>query len=120
MSSEETLIHVRLLAGERSGIRIAALSHEDFQAILIPSSRLHNAKEYTEGRLAVYLLLEKTVPRVYIGQTDDAFERLNSHNGRTVWPDEPQWDTMIVLRSKTEGGLSYGTSNGWNCVESRA
>jgi hypothetical protein len=56
MTSQETEIHIRLLAGEPPRIRIARMPYRDVQAILIPRGKLTRAKQHHEwNRLAVYL-----------------------------------------------------------------
>lgn len=113
MSTQETEIHVRLLTGELSGIRIADFRRDDLQAILIPRRRLCDAKQHTDRRLAVYLLLETAGATGYIGQTDDAWRRLNYWNNKEDW-----WKTAIALTSKTEHGLNLDDIHWleWRCI----
>jgi hypothetical protein len=51
--------------------------------------------------LAVYLLLDTIKPMVYVGQTDDAWKRVNEHDRGKDW-----WRTAIVLASKSSDGLA--------------
>ncbi len=118
-NSQQTLIHVTLLAGEPPWIRIASIPHHDVQAILIPRNKLSEAEQHSEwNRLAVYLLFGKSEetaePAVYIGQTDTAWERLSNHN-RT----KDFWKTAIVVISKTEDGLTHDDIQWleWRCIQ---
>ena len=113
MSTQETEIHVRLLTGELSGIRIADFHRDDLQAILIPRRRLSDAEQHTYKRLGVYLLFETAGPTGYIGQTDDVWRRLN------YWKQQGGlWKTAIALTSKTEHGLNLDDIHWleWRCI----
>ena len=106
MSSQETEITIRLLTG---GIRLVELRYDEPRAIVIPRrSLLSHARQHTDKRKAVYLLLaaEAAKPRVYIGSTNDAWERLKVHFGNLKW-----WKTAIVLTSKGESGFSLDAIN---------
>jgi hypothetical protein len=69
---------------------------------------LRHAKDHINKRHAVYLLLaaEGARPRVYIGSTNDAWERIKVHFGNLKW-----WKTAVALTSKTEPALSLDAIN---------
>jgi hypothetical protein len=113
-SPEGTKIYISLHTGELSGIRIAELPYVSVQAIFIPRDRLGEAKQHIQNRLAVYFLLDTVERTVYIGQTDDAWERISYHNNTKNW-----WRTAVVLVSQTEHGLSLDDIKWleWQCIK---
>lgn len=95
-------IQIYLPTGEPRGIRIAEITTRIIQAILIPRSELASGKLRQElDHPGVYFLFgegeDKAKPIVYIGQTEDARKRLDSHN-----KNKPFWQTVVYCISKTQ------------------
>ena len=85
-----------------NGIRIAEITTRIVQAVLIPRSDLAQGKLRKElNLLGVYFLFgedeEGAKPIVYIGQTEDARKRFDSHNKIKMF-----WKTTIFCVSKTQ------------------
>ena len=101
-SSTAKTIQIYLPTGEPRGIRIAEITTRIIQAILIPRSELASGKLRQElDHPGVYFLFgegeDKAKPIVYIGQTEDARKRLDSHN-----QNKPFWQTVVYCISKTQ------------------
>ncbi|ELP33813.1 MULTISPECIES: GIY-YIG nuclease family protein [Rhodopirellula] len=95
-------IQIYLPTGEPRGIRIAEITTRIVQAVLIPRSDLTLGKLRPELDLpGVYFLFgegeDEAKPIVYIGQTEDARKRLDSHNKTKTF-----WKTAIFCVSKTQ------------------
>ncbi len=95
-------IQIYLPAGEPRGIRIAEITTRIVQAVLIPRSDLAQGKLRNELDLpGIYLLFgegeDEAKPIVYIGQTEDARKRFDSHNKTKTF-----WKTAIFCVSKTQ------------------
>ena len=95
-------IQIYLPAGEPRGIRIAEITTRIVQAVLIPRSDLAQGKLRKELDLpGIYFLFgedeEGAKPIVYIGQTEDARKRFDSHNKTKTF-----WKTAIFCVSKTQ------------------
>lgn len=96
------IIQIYLPTGEPRGIRIAEITTRIVQAVLIPRSDLAQGKLRKELDLpGIYFLFgegdDEAKPIVYIGQTEDARTRLESHNKRRTF-----WKTAIFFVSKTQ------------------
>jgi len=100
-SATAKTIQIYLPAGEPRGIRIAEITTRIVQAVLIPRSDLAQGKLRKELHLqGVYFLFgerdDEAKPIVYIGQTEDARKRFDSHNKTKTF-----WKTAIFCVSKT-------------------
>ncbi|GAB5406656.1 MAG: GIY-YIG nuclease family protein [Aureliella sp.] len=95
-------IQIYLPTGEPRGIRIAEITTRIVQAVLIPRSDLAQGKPRKELDLpGIYFLFgedeEGAKPIVYIGQTEDARKRFDSHNKTKTF-----WKTAVFCVSKTQ------------------
>ena len=95
-------IQIYLPAGEPRGVRIAEITTRIVKAVLIPRSDLAQGKLRKELELpGVYFLFcegeDEAKPIVYIGQTEDARKRFDSHNKTKTF-----WKTLIFCVSKTQ------------------
>lgn len=95
-------IQIYLPAGEPRGIRIAEITTRIVQAVLIPRSDLAQGKLRKELDLpGIYFLFgegeDEAKPIVYVGQTEDARKRFDSHNKTKTF-----WKTAIFCVSKTQ------------------
>lgn len=95
-------IQIYLPTGEPRGIRIAEVTTRIVQAVLIPRSDLGHGKLRKELDLpGVYFLFgedeDAAKPIVYVGQTEDARRRLDSHSNTKAF-----WKTAIICVSKTQ------------------
>jgi len=101
-TSTAKTIQIYLPTGEPRGIRIAEITTRIVQAVLIPRSDLAQGKLRKELNLpGVYFLFgedeEGAKPIVYVGQTEDARQRFDSHNKTKTF-----WKTAIFCVSKTQ------------------
>lgn len=95
-------IQIYLPTGEPRGIRIAEITTRIIKAVLIPRSDLAQGKLRKELDLpGIYFLFgedeDGAKPIVYIGQTEDARKRFDSHNKTKTF-----WKTAIFCVSKTQ------------------
>ncbi|KAA1260412.1 GIY-YIG catalytic domain protein [Rubripirellula obstinata] len=95
-------IQIYLPTGEPRGIRIAEITTRIVQAVLIPRSDLAQGKLRKELDLpGIYFLFgegeDEAKSIVYIGQTEDARKRFDSHNKTKTF-----WKTAIFCVSKTQ------------------
>ena len=95
-------IQIYLPTGEPRGIRIAEITTRIVKAVLIPRSDLPQGKLRKELDLpGIYFLFgedeDEAKPIVYIGQTEDARKRLDSHSKTKTF-----WKTAIFCVSKTQ------------------
>jgi hypothetical protein len=95
-------IQIYLPTGEPRGIRIADITTRLVLAVLIPRSELATGKQRWElDHLGVYFLFgedeDGAKPIVYIGQTEDARKRFDSHNKTKTF-----WKTAIFGVSKSQ------------------
>lgn len=95
-------IQIYLAAGEPRGIPIAEIATPIVQAVFIPRSELARFKFRKELNLPGidFLFVEvkdEAKPIVYIGQTEDARTRFDSHNKTMTF-----WKTGIFCVSKTQ------------------
>jgi hypothetical protein len=94
-------IQIYLPTGEPRGIRIADITTRLVLAVLIPRSELAIAKQRWElDHPGIYFLFgedEGAKPIVYIGQTEDARKRFDSHNSTKTF-----WKTAIFCVSKSQ------------------
>jgi hypothetical protein len=94
-------IQIYLPTGEPRGIRIADITTRLVLAVLIPRSELAIAKQRWElDHPGIYFLFgedEGAKPIVYIGQTEDARKRFDSHNNTKSF-----WKTAVFCVSKSQ------------------
>ena len=94
-------IQIYLPTGEPRGIRIADITTRLVLAVLIPRSELAAAKQRWElDHPGIYFLFgedDGAKPIVYIGQTEDARKRFDSHNNTKSF-----WKTAVFCVSKSQ------------------
>lgn len=94
-------IQIFLPDGNPTSIKIADLTNRMISATLIPRSKLVDAGVREEVRkYGIYFLFgedeEKAKPISYIGETEDCFERIKTHNKNKEF-----WNYAVVISSKT-------------------
>lgn len=97
-----TTIQIFLPDGNPRSIRLAEITNRTIQAILIPRAKLSEAGRREElQRCSVYFLIgssdEDSKPLIYVGEAEDAFNRLKQHNRSKDF-----WATTIAIVSKTQ------------------
>ena len=111
-------IQIYLPTGEPRGIRIADITTRLVLAVLIPRSELAVGKSRSElDHPGVYFLFgedeDGAKPIVYVGQTEDARKRFDSHNKIKTF-----WKTAILCISKsqnfTQAHIRYLE---WYCIQ---
>jgi hypothetical protein len=100
MSRPQT-IQIFLPDGNPTSIKIADLTNRMITAVLIPRNKLAEVASREEvRRYGVYFLFggdeEKAKPISYIGETEDCFERIKTHNKNKEF-----WNYAVVLSSKS-------------------
>jgi hypothetical protein len=109
--SRPQTIQIFLPDGNPTSIRIADITNRMITAVLIPRSKLGDVAARQEvRRYGIYFLFgeneEKAKPITYIGETDDCFIRLQSHNRAKEF-----WNYAVVISSKsnnfTKGHVKY-------------
>lgn len=90
-------IQIFLPFGSPRGIKIAEITNRTVQAIYIPRNQLNEASKRMEvTNVGIYFLFgqgeDNAVPRVYIGEAENCYERLKQHNR-----DKEFWDVAIVF-----------------------
>ncbi len=101
MSRPQT-IQIFLPDGNPTSIKIADLTNRLIVAVLIPRNKLIECGIRQEIRkYGIYFLFgineDKAKPIAYIGETDDCFERLKSHNRNKEF-----WTYAIAITSKSD------------------
>ncbi|MES2766014.1 MAG: GIY-YIG nuclease family protein [Bacteroidota bacterium] len=102
MINRPQTIQIFLPDGNPTSIKIADLTNRLMVAILIPRNKLLDTEVRPEiKKYGIYFLFgineDKAKPIAYIGETDDCFERLKSHN-RT----KDFWNYAIAITSKSD------------------
>lgn len=93
--------------GTLEGLRIIELSESSIRAFVVPRLKLSNLKEYAEIlQPALYLLVNSGENQVYIGESENFFHRIKTHDQA-----KPFWDTAIAIVSATntleKGDVKY-------------
>lgn len=94
-------IKIFLIDGEPNGLKIVELSNWVGQAIVIPRNKLKETNARPECRKpAVYFLIGKNseealLSSVYIGEAEDSWIRLSTHDNSKDF-----WQTAVVFTSK--------------------
>ncbi len=94
-------IQIFLPDGNPTSIKIADLTNRMVTAVLIPRNKLAEVGTRDEVRkYGVYFLFggdeERAKPISYIGETEDCFERIKTHN-----KSKDFWNYAVVISSKT-------------------
>ncbi|MBK9543382.1 MAG: GIY-YIG nuclease family protein [Bacteroidetes bacterium] len=94
-------IQIFLPDGNPTSIKIADLTNRMITAVLIPRNKLVEVSSRDEvRRYGIYFLFggdeEKAKPISYIGETEDCFERIKTHNKTKEF-----WNYAVVISSKS-------------------
>lgn len=100
-TSRPQTIQIFLPDGNPTSIKIADLTNRMIYAILVPRNKLAEVGLREEVRkYGIYFLFgineEKAKPIVYIGETEDCFERIKTHN-----KNKDFWNYAVIISSKT-------------------
>ncbi|NBV06805.1 MAG: GIY-YIG nuclease family protein [Proteobacteria bacterium] len=101
MTSKPKTIEIFLPDGDPKSIKTASITSRIVEATYIPRSKVDLAKiRENLNSPAVYILAtssqDHSKPEVYIGETENFIQRLNTHNARMDF-----WDYAISFTSKT-------------------
>lgn len=94
-------IQIFLPDGNPTSIKIADLTNRMIVAVLIPRNKLPDVGDRTEvRRYGIYFLFgineDKAKPISYIGETEDCFERIKTHNRNKEF-----WNYALIISSKS-------------------
>lgn len=101
MKQRPQTIQIFLPDGNPTSIKIADLTNRLITAVLIPRNKLQDCEAREEvRRYGIYFLFgvneNKAKPIAYIGETEDCFDRLKTHNrGKDFW------SYAVVISSKS-------------------
>jgi len=100
-TSRPQTIQIFLPDGNPTSIKIADLTNRMICAVLAPRNKLAEVGLREEvRRYGIYFLFgineEKAKPMVYIGETEDCFERIKTHN-----KNKDFWNHAVIISSKT-------------------
>jgi hypothetical protein len=109
-------IQIFLPGGDPRGIRVAEITTRIVQVIEVPRSLLSDFAQMPEShQVALYFLFgedDQDEPKVYIGQTGDASNRLGSHNR-----DKDFWERALVVISRTNSlTQTHAVFLEWYCL----
>lgn len=95
-------IRVYLADGIATGIKHAEIVNWTGQAISCPRKRVNELKEWPESKSpGVYFLLgedpERNIPMVYIGESENVYDRLTSHTAKKEF-----WREVVFFTNKDE------------------
>ncbi|MCO6149626.1 GIY-YIG nuclease family protein [Flavobacterium sp. NRK1] len=102
MTNRPQTIQIFLPDGNPTSIKIADLTNRLIVGVLIPRNKLIECGIRPEIRkYGIYFLFgineDKAKPIAYIGETDDCFERLKSHNRNKEF-----WNYAVAITSKSD------------------
>jgi|BioPla2DNA2_1021312.scaffolds.fasta_scaffold51893_2 hypothetical protein len=100
-TSRPQTIQIFLPDGNPTSIKIADLTNRTITAVLVPRNKLSEVGLREEVRkYGIYFLFglneEKAKPMVYIGETEDCFVRIKTHN-----KNKDFWNHAVIISSKT-------------------
>lgn len=101
ISTRPQTIQIFLPDGNPTSIKIADLTNRMIYAVLVPRNKLNDVGIREEvRRYGIYFLFgtneEKAKPLVYIGETEDCFERIKTHN-----INKDFWNYAVIISSKS-------------------
>jgi hypothetical protein len=105
MPTSGTVIRLFLVEGDAQGLRTAEVMNWTGQLVVGPRTLLKNLGQRPESRkTGVYILVGRdpedfTSTMVYIGESDNVYDRLTSHNSD---PKKDFWESTILVTSKDE------------------
>lgn len=102
MNTRPQTIQIFLPDGNATSIKIADLTNRLITAISIPRNKLIESGKRAEiKKYGIYFLFgineDKAKPIAYIGETDDCFERLKTHN-----KNKDFWNYAVAITSKSD------------------
>ncbi|MEE1898401.1 GIY-YIG nuclease family protein [Flavobacterium rakeshii] len=102
MNTRPQTIQIFLPDGNATSIKIADLTNRLITAISIPRNKLTESGKRPEiKKYGIYFLFgineDKAKPIAYIGETDDCFERLKTHNKNKEF-----WNYAVAITSKSD------------------
>lgn len=102
MVNKPKTIEIFLPEGDPKGVRIASIRSRTVEAIYIPRKKIDFARSKKNlTSPSVYILAahsqNSSKPEVYIGETENFVQRLNTHNARTDF-----WEYAIAFTSNTK------------------
>ncbi|RPF54429.1 GIY-YIG nuclease family protein [Aquisalibacillus elongatus] len=97
MEKRPRTIQIFLPYGSPRGIKIAEITNRTVQAILIPRNEFNRISERHEiQNVGIYFLFghdeENSKPQVYIGEAENCYKRLNTHN-----KEKDFWEVVVVF-----------------------
>lgn len=91
------LIQTYLPDGTLEGVRIVELSESSVKAFVVPRIKLNSIKGRQEiQRPALYLLISSGDNQVYIGESENFFHRIKTHDQAKAF-----WDVAVAIVSST-------------------
>lgn len=101
------LIQTYLLDGTLEGVRIVEVSESQVKAFVVPRIKLNNIKDRQELKQpSLYLLVNSGENQVYIGESENFFHRIKTHD-----QSKDFWDLAIAIVSSTnhleKGDVKY-------------
>ncbi|MED1743196.1 GIY-YIG nuclease family protein [Brevibacillus borstelensis] len=118
MDYKAKTIQIFLPDGSPRGIKIAEITSRIVKAIQIPRNRLVEAGQREDSKgVGIYFLFGKTdedaMPRVYIGEAEDCYERLKQHHR-----EKDFWEVAVIITTNnntfTKSHIKYLE---WFCFE---
>jgi hypothetical protein len=89
------LIQTYLPDGTLEGVRIIELSESSIKAFVVPRLKLADAKDRAELKQpALYLLINSTDNEIYIGESENFFDRVRNHD-----QSKDFWDMAVAIVS---------------------
>ena len=91
------LLQSYLLDGSIEGVRIIELSESSVKAFVIPRIKLNRIKDRQELKHpALYLLINSGENQLYIGESENFFDRIKNHDQAKDF-----WDLAIAIVSNS-------------------
>ena len=115
MKNPPKTIQIFLPSGNPRGIRVAEITTRIVQVIDVPRSLLSEFFKMPESKqVALYFLMGGAdEPLVYVGQTGDLANRLNSHN-----KNKDFWERALVVISRTNSlTQTHALFLEWYCIQ---
>lgn len=104
-------ISIFLPNGNPNGIKVVEVSNRLVRAICVPRAMLNESRSRTELlQPSLYVLCEKDGNNVYIGESENFYERVKHHDQQKEF-----WDTAIAFVSK-DNSLEKGDIKYLECL----
>jgi hypothetical protein len=100
-------ITIFLATGNPNGIKKLEISNRIIRAYVMPRLRIAEAKEHTDlTQPALYILFDKEATKAYIGESENFYERIKSHD-----QGKDFWDVAVAFiakdKSLEKGDIKY-------------